>query len=299
MYHKANKNKILNILAVLCCATALFLGGCATTGTTAVSKGSEVDPFEDFNRSMFAFNDLLDEYVADPIVDVYNWITPRFVQTGIGNFFSNLKDINVVLNDMMQAKFLQSGEDTGRFLLNSTVGLGGLFDIASEVGLEKHEEDFDQTFAVWGIPQGPYLVLPILGPTTGRGITGGILDTAANPASYVGYPIQALSLLNERANADSSLKIVDEAALDPYIFTREAFLQTRKNLITDGKSSLTEDVLDTDISEAEDKNSKAKTNADVKGFKQASDNFSNAEKSFNGTARSLKAASDKLELLAK
>lgn len=297
MYHKAKKNKILTVLSVLCCASALVLSGCATTATTKANN--EVDPYEDFNRSMYSFNETLDEYVAEPIVDVYNWITPTFVQTGIGNFFSNLKDINVVINDMLQAKFLQSGEDTGRFLLNTTVGLAGLFDVATEVGLEKHEEDFDQTFAVWGIPQGPYLVLPVLGPTTGRGISGMVLDTAANPASYVGYPIQALSLLNERANAASSLKVVDEAALDPYVFTREAFLQMRKNLITDGKSNLTDDTLDTDDSKAADKNSKSSINIDPAGFKQASDKFSKAEKSFNATARSFKAASDKLEPLEK
>jgi phospholipid-binding lipoprotein MlaA len=243
MYDKA-KNKVLAILSVVCCSSVLFLSGCATTSTMKAS--SEVDPFEDLNRSVFTFNKVLDDYVADPIVDAYTWATPEFLQIGIGNFFNNLKDVNVVLNDVMQAKFEQSGEDTGRFLLNSTLGLGGLIDVASELGLVKHQEDFDQTFAVWGIPQGPYLVLPVLGPTTGRGIPGGVLDVAANPASYVGAPIQVLALLNERANADSSLKIVDEAALDPYVFTREAFLQVRKHLITDGKSDLTDDVLNTE-----------------------------------------------------
>lgn len=302
MYYKAKKNKVLNVLSVLCCSSVLFLSGCATTGSGAV-KSSEVDPFEDFNRDVFTFNKVLDEYIADPLVDAYDWVTPKFVQTGIGNFFSNLKDINVVLNDMMQAKFLQGGEDTGRFLMNTTLGLGGLFDVATEVGLVKHEEDFDQTFAVWGIPQGPYLVLPVLGPTTGRGVGGTILDTAANPASYVGYPIQALSLLNERANAESALKIVDEAALDPYVFTREAFLQSRKHLITDGKSDLTDDVLNIDEATEEDKISKKQANTslttDKKGFKQAANNLSNTEKSFNGTSQVFKAVSDKIELLTK
>jgi phospholipid-binding lipoprotein MlaA len=299
MYYTAKKNKVLKVCSVLCCSTVLFLTGCATTSTTATTgtvKSSEVDPYEDFNRNMFSFNKALDDYVADPIVDAYAWVTPSFVQTGIGNFFSNLKDVNVILNDMMQAKFLQSGEDLGRFLLNSSIGLGGLFDIATDAGLVKHEEDFDQTFATWGIPQGPYIVLPILGPTTGRGIPGGILDTAANPASYVGKPIQVLSLLNERANADSSLKIVDEAALDPYVFTREGFLQRRKFLITDGKSNLVEDTLDTD--EASDKN-KADLKLDKTEFKHAADGFSQTEKSFNSTSQILKAASEKLEKLPK
>lgn len=256
MYIKTNKNKVLKHSSVLCCSTVLLLAGCATTGTV---QTSETDPYEDFNRSVFSFNKLIDEYVADPVVQVYTLVTPRFVQTGIGNFFSNLKDINVVLNDLMQAKFLQSGEDTGRFLLNTTIGLGGFFDIASEVGLPKHDEDFDQTFAVWGIPQGPYLVLPFLGPTTGRGIGGGILDAAANPSTYVGAPIQLLNMLNARANADGSLKLIDEAALDPYVFTRESYLQFRKHLITDGKSELTDDVLNVDDVLLDDKNKKATT----------------------------------------
>jgi phospholipid-binding lipoprotein MlaA len=251
MYLKTNKNKVLKVSSVLCCAAFfLFAAGCATTSGL---QSSEIDPYEDFNRSVFGFNKLVDEYVAEPVVEAYTFITPRFVQTGVGNFFSNLKDINVVLNDIMQAKFLQSGEDTGRFLLNTTVGLGGFFDIASEIGLVKHEEDFDQTFAVWGIPQGPYLVLPFLGPTTGRGMAGGVLDAAANPSTYVGAPIQLINMLNARANADGSLKLIDEAALDPYVFTRESYLQFRKHLITDGQSAITDDLLESDTVEPETK----------------------------------------------
>ncbi len=307
MYYTAKKNKFLKVCSILCCSTALFLTGCATTGTTATSgtaKTSEVDPYEDFNRNMFSFNKALDDYVANPIVDAYSWVTPSFVQTGIGNFFSNLKDVNVVLNDLMQAKFMQGGEDFGRFLLNSSIGLGGLFDIATDAGLVKHEEDFDQTFATWGIPQGPYLVLPVLGPTTGRGIPGGILDVAANPASYVGKPIQMLALLNERANADSSIKIVDEAALDPYVFTREGFLQRRNHLITDGKSDLLEESLDTDETSDKKKvtvtlDSSNKKEPNKKEFKQAVDGFTETEKSFNATSQVLKAASEKLEKLPK
>lgn len=237
MYDRIKKNKLL----MMGCLSVLILGGCATTGA-GVSQISEIDPFEEFNRDVFVFNKQLDNYVTAPIVSAYTWVTPHFVQMGIGNFFSNLKDINVALNDIMQAKFEQGGADTGRFLLNTTVGLGGLFDVATDIGLEKHEEDFDQTFAVWGIPQGPYLVLPILGPTTGRGIGGTVLDTATNPATYVGYPIQVLSLVHERSNAEGVLKMVDDA-LDPYIFLREAFLQRRNYLIQDGKSDLAEDIL--------------------------------------------------------
>jgi phospholipid-binding lipoprotein MlaA len=241
MYPTFKNKSVLKIV----CLTLLLLSGCATTGTTG--KISEIDPYEDFNRSVFSFNKTFDDYVTSPIATAYDWITPSFVQTGIGNFFSNLKDINVVLNDVLQGKFEQSGEDFGRFLFNTTFGVAGLFDAASHIGLQKHEEDFDQTFATWGIPQGPYLVLPILGPTTGRGIGGTVLDTATNPASYIEAPIQFLDLLNQRVNADTALKTVYDA-LDPYIFLREAYLQKRKNLINDGKFDPEDDVLNLDDS---------------------------------------------------
>jgi len=240
-----------SLFAMIFISITLLLTGCASNevietevGVVEAEEGSEVDPYEGFNRTMFVFNDELDTYVAAPISDAYLWVTPQFVQTGVSNFFDNLKGINVVLNDMMQGKVSQGAEDTGRFAVNSTLGLLGLFDVATEFGLEKHDEDFAQTLAVWGVPQGPYLVLPVLGPATSRGIPGGIFDAAANPATYVGAPVQLLQMLNARANAEGALNFIDEAALDPYVFTREAFLQHRKHLITDGESEVTDDLLD-------------------------------------------------------
>lgn len=221
----------------------LALSGCASTGEKpAATQANPVDPYENFNRKVFAFNDKVDNYVAEPIANAYKWATPQFMQTGVSNFFTNLKNINVVLNDLMQAKFQQSAEDTGRFLINTTAGIGGLFDVAKHAGLEQNDEDFEQTLAVWGVPQGSYLVIPFLGPSTARGIPGSVFDTAANPATYVGLPIQLVSMLNTRANAEGALKFVDEAALDPYVFTRESFLQWRQNLATDGKSEATNDL---------------------------------------------------------
>ena len=205
---------------------------------------SETDPYEGFNRAMFSFNDHLDTYLAKPISDVYLWVTPGILKTGVSNFFGNLKDINVILNDHMQGKFEQGSEDAGRFLANSTFGLLGLFDVASDLGLQKHEEDFGQTLAVWGVPQGAYLVLPILGPTTSRGLPGGVVDMAANPSFYVGFmPVQLVSMLNTRANAEGALKFIDEAAIDPYVFTREAYLQNQQHLISDGNVTATVKVL--------------------------------------------------------
>jgi phospholipid-binding lipoprotein MlaA len=218
---------------------------------------------------MFKFNDHLDDFVAKPISDVYLWATPRIIKTGVTNFFSNLKDINVVLNDHMQGKFEQGSEDTGRLLANSTLGLLGFFDVASDLGLTKHEEDFGQTLAVWGVPQGAYLVLPLLGPTTTRGLPGGVVDAAANPTFYVGMPVQLVSMLNSRANAEGALKFIDEAAIDPYVFTREAYLQNQKHLISDGNITATvnvlplEDEIFNDADESDSKVAKSSSSAET------------------------------------
>ncbi|MDD1611865.1 MAG: VacJ family lipoprotein [Methylococcaceae bacterium] len=228
---------------VLC--TALVLNGCASTGEKAATAPSHpVDPYENINRKIFTFNDKVDNYVAEPVANAYKWVTPQFMQIGVSNFFSNLKNINVVLNDLLQAKFQQGAEDTGRFLINTTAGVGGLFDVAKHAGLEQNDEDFEQTLAVWGVPQGSYLVIPFLGPSTARGIPGSVFDAAANPANYVGFglPVQLVSMVNSRANAEGALKFIDEAALDPYVFTRESFLQWRQNLATDGKSEAANDL---------------------------------------------------------
>ena len=244
--YRDNRNPtIQQIISGMLIGAVISLGGCATTGVTNQQNvANKADPYENFNRKIFIFNDTVDDYVAKPISDAYKWITPQFAQTGVYNFFSNLKDINVVINDVLQAKFAQSAHDTGRFALNTTMGLGGFVDVASHVGLEHNEEDFEQTLAVWGVPQGSYLVIPFLGPSTIRGIPGAAFDTAANPASYVGLPVQLISLLNTRANAEGSLKFIDEASLDSYVFTRESFLQWRNNLATDGKSESSLDLDD-------------------------------------------------------
>ena len=237
--------KMQQLILGMLIGAAIFLNGCATTGVTDQQHVvNKADPYENFNRKMFGFNDTVDDYVAAPISDAYKWITPQFMQTGVTNFFSNLKNINVVINDVLQAKFAQSAHDTGRFALNTTLGLGGIVDVATHVGLEQNDEDFEQTLAVWGVPRGSYLVIPFLGPSTMRGIPGAAFDTAANPASYIGLPVQLISLLNTRANAEGSLKFIDEAALDPYVFTRESFLQWRNNLATDGKSETSLDLDD-------------------------------------------------------
>ncbi len=305
--HNGNRKvKKQHKLSGILFGVAVILSGCATTGVAEQSTvANKTDPYENFNRKMFVFNDGVDNYVAEPISNAYKWITPQFMQTGVFNFFNNLKNVNVVINDVLQAKFSQSAEDTGRFAINSTVGLGGLFDVAKHVGLEQNEEDFDQTLAVWGVPQGSYLVLPLLGPSTARGIPGAVFDTAANPASYVGMPVQLVSMLNSRASAEGALKFIDEAALDPYVFTRESFLQWRNNLATDGKTETSSDVdeLEDDASGGDKSTASSAValsmDAKTKEIGQASYSFSSVAQSFDNTAKSFEEAGSKLDKLKK
>jgi phospholipid-binding lipoprotein MlaA len=240
-------------LTFLVLSLVIGLGGCASTKDKSVDISKD-DPYENINRKIYGFNDKVDDYVAKPVTDAYKFVTPDFMETGVSNFFNNLKTINVVLNDVLQGKFEQGGRDTGRFLMNSTLGLAGVFDVAKSAGLDQNDEDFEQTLAVWGVPQGSYIVLPLLGPITTRGIPGAVFDSAANPTTYIGpfVPIQALSLVNARANAEGSLKFIDEAALDPYVFTRESFLQWRNHLATDGKGGASADTTDLDVDLLED-----------------------------------------------
>ncbi|CAD6873348.1 MlaA family lipoprotein [Methylomonas fluvii] len=213
---------------------SLLMSACASTEKRA---DATVDPYEGFNRSMYSFNMSLDKYLFKPVSDGYQFVTPDFLEVGVSNFFNNLKGINVVLNDVLQGKFQQGAADGGRFLANTTLGVAGLVDVASEFGLKNNVEDFGQTLAVWGVEEGAYLVLPIMGPTTVRDGGGLIVDKAANPSTYVpGTGI--LEGISERANAESALKFIDEAALDPYVFTRESFLQYRRHLINDGKTDI-------------------------------------------------------------
>lgn len=206
-------------------------------GESVVTEKAQVkerDPYEGFNRPMHGFNMTIDRWFLKPVANGYKDVTPVFVQTRVTNFFSNLKGINVVLNDFLQGKLNQGASDVGRFTTNSTLGLLGLFDVASDLGIEAHDEDFGQTLAVWGVGDGGYLVLPVLGPTTFRDGAGSVFDRVANPGSYV-PGVGIVEGINDRANAQGKLNFIDEAALDPYVFMRESYLQYRTNLVNDGK----------------------------------------------------------------
>ncbi|MGZ8188878.1 MAG: MlaA family lipoprotein, partial [Methylosarcina sp.] len=217
---------------------------------SASSEVNRVDPYEGFNRSMYGFNMGLDKYLFKPVSDGYKFITPDLVETGVSNFFNNLKGVNVVLNDVLQGKFQQGASDAGRFLANTTIGVAGLIDVASELGLQHNVEDFGQTLAVWGVQEGAYLVLSVMGPTTIRDGSALIVDKAANPGTYVPFT-GIIEGINDRAKAEGALNFINEAALDPYVFTRESFLQYRQHLINDGESH--DDVeLDAAIEESAD-----------------------------------------------
>lgn len=235
------------MIALVGCATvpegetqdpAIVWGSGTPSAPVAISHDPR-DPYENWNRSVQSFNDALDDHFMKPIAKVYQHITPEFVDKGVSNFFSNVEDIAVLLNDLLQLKFSQGGMDTGRFLLNSTAGLGGFVDVASMLDLPKHNEDFDQTLGAWGVPSGPYIVLPLVGPSTPRGVGGLVADTAANPFTYVGGAaissgIYGLRLGDTRADLLSATKILDEAAVDRYEFIRNSYFQQRNYLVYDG-----------------------------------------------------------------
>lgn len=221
----------------LALATAIlslvFLSGCATTG------GDSRDPFEGFNRSMYGFNQAVDEAVLKPVAQAYKNTLPEMVQTGVRNFFSNLGDIFISVNNLFQGKVIEAANDGMRFAVNTTIGGFGVLDWASEMGLEKHNEDFGQTFGRWGAADGPYIVWPLLGPSNVRDSVGQVLDIRVDPVANH-RPIAARNVMyatrtiGKRADLLDASRILEEAALDKYVFERDAYLQRRRNLIFDG-----------------------------------------------------------------
>ncbi len=223
-------------------ALASSLLGCASNQPQDVR-----DPWEGWNREVQGFNDNLDNYLMKPVAKGYQYVTPSFVDEGVTNFFSNVDDVAVIANDMLQFKLLQSGQDMGRLLVNTTVGLGGFVDVARHMELPKHNEDLDQTLGAWGIPSGPYLVLPFVGPSTPRGVVGMAGDTMSNPINWitpVAIPWGAgiTRTIDTRADLLSATRIMDEASVDRYEFMRNAYFQQRKYLIFDGNPPLDEDL---------------------------------------------------------
>ena len=210
------------------------LVGCATTG------GNPHDPLEGYNRAMFSFNEGVDNAIIKPVASGYKAVMPEIARTGVTNFFSNLRDVWIGVNNILQGKVGAGASDFGRFAINSTIGILGLFDIASNAGFEKHNEDFGQTLGRWGVGSGAYVMLPILGPSSVRdGLSLLAVDWHGDPLWYVSnIPTRSelivVRAVDSRANLLDASRLAEEAALDHYAYVRDAYLQRRRSLIYDG-----------------------------------------------------------------
>jgi phospholipid-binding lipoprotein MlaA len=220
---------------ILCALALLSLGGCAASPPT---KPDPRDPWERVNRATYAFNDRVDRAIAKPAARAYRKVVPRIARRGVSNFFANLEQPTVMVNDLLQGKWRPAGNDAARFLLNTTLGLGGLFDPASPAGLDRNDEDFGQTLGKWGVRSGPYLMLPFLGPATVRDGVGDVVDQLTEPDTYVKddkvlWSAKALGLLEQRERL-LDLEPALERTFDKYAFIRNAYLQRREYLVSDG-----------------------------------------------------------------
>ena len=226
--HRASK-----LALVLALAAGTLLGGCATSGNPR-------DPIEGFNRAIFDINDGLDKALIKPVAQGYEAALPAPVRRGVTNFFSNIDDVFIAVNNLLQGKLPEAISDVGRVAVNTTIGLLGVMDVATDFGLEKHDEDFGQTFGRWGVGDGPYLVLPLFGPSTVRDAFGRAIDVHVDPVNNLNNissrnVLVATRGLNDRSSLLSADKIVEEAALDRYAYMRDAYLQRRRYRIYDGE----------------------------------------------------------------
>ncbi|HZR68312.1 MAG TPA: VacJ family lipoprotein [Burkholderiales bacterium] len=223
------------ILARLAAVAALVsaVAGCASTG------GNAADPLEPLNRAMFGFNEKVDNAVLKPVAQGYRAVTPQMVRTGVTNFFSNLEDLWISANNLMQGKVEWGLGDLLRFTFNSSFGLLGVIDVASDMGLEKHNEDFGQTLGRWGVGSGAYLVLPLLGPSTVRDGAARVVDWQGDVVSNLSNvptrnTLYVTRVVSDRSNLFDATNLLDEAALDKYTFVRDSWLQRRRSLVYDG-----------------------------------------------------------------
>ena len=223
---------ITSIQLAAAVAVAIFLTGCASAPLDDPN-----DPLEPVNRAMFTFNRNADKYLLKPVAKGYQKITPVPVQRGVSNIFDNLNEPRTIANDLLQFKLAQAGSDTGRFLLNSTAGFAGVMDVASDAGMLRHSEDFGQTLGTLGVGEGWYLMIPFLGPSTNRDLLGRLVDTPLQIASYLSadssLPLKLFDVLDLRTKLLEGESLLDDA-LDPYVFVRTAYLQSRLTQVYDG-----------------------------------------------------------------
>ena len=227
-----SKRGEINLRVLLIVSLTLLFSGCASTQHV----DSERDPWQGFNRSMYSFNDGLDRAILKPAAKGYQAITPDFVEQGVRNFFSNLDDVSVAVNNLLQGKIGNAFSDVGRIVVNSTIGLLGLFDVASPMGLRKHDEDFGQTLGKWGAGSGPYLMLPFFGPRTVRSGVGYFVDTYTSIPYLIdnreaAWAFWTVEVVHYRATL---LEADDLISGDRYIFLRDAYLQSRQTFLNGG-----------------------------------------------------------------
>jgi phospholipid-binding lipoprotein MlaA len=214
--------------------TVVFLAGCASG-----PKADPRDPLEPLNRGIYQFNDAVDTAVIAPVATAYRNVTPSLVRRGIGNFFGNLQDAWSFVNNALQFKGQAAGESLTRFGVNTFIGMGGIFDVASEMGIERHTKDFGHTLGYWGVGPGPYVVLPLFGPSTLRDTMALPVDMQGDIASNIGHVptrnvVTTVRLVDKRARLLDATAMLDEIALDKYTFTRDAYLQRRRSAVYDG-----------------------------------------------------------------
>jgi phospholipid-binding lipoprotein MlaA len=231
------KNHFISIVRSILLILLLVITGCATTSNLSGDFNPD-DPYEKSNRKVFEFNNKIDKLFLRPVTDFYDKATPEFAQTSITNFFANLDDIRISINNLLQGNVVESMSDITRFFINSIFGLGGFFDVASEMGLEKHSEDFGQTLGRWGAKPGPYLMLPFLGPSTTRDAFTFVGDTALAPALSLDDNAARVGLISlDLINTYSAFTgIADIESKDQYAFLRDAYLERRKYEVNDGLS---------------------------------------------------------------
>ncbi len=222
-------------LAVVACSG--LSAGCATVPASATGPTS--DPFENWNRKVFAFNDAVDKAVLKPVAETYRDVVPSFVRTGINNVLGNIYDVWSTANHFLQGKFASGLEMGMRVLTNTVFGAAGVLDVATEAGLQRRSEDFGQTLGMWGVASGPFLVLPLLGSSTLRDTAGLVVDRQAGPSALANasadrYAVTAMELISTRANLLSAGNLVDSVALDRYSFLRDAYLSRRRDALYDG-----------------------------------------------------------------
>ncbi|HEY1997438.1 VacJ family lipoprotein [Paraburkholderia sp.] len=219
---------------------ALALAATMLAGCTTVQTPTKGDPLEGLNRTVFTFNDKVDQYALKPVAKGYVWITPQPVRDSVTNFFSNIGDVYIAANNLLQLKITDGVEDIMRIVINTVFGVGGLFDVATLANLPKHDNDLGLTLGHYGVPSGPYLVLPLFGPSTVRDAVGSIGAYYVNPLSYIhpdglSWALYGVNLINTRANLLNAGDVLEGAALDKYSFVRNAYLQRRNYLLSDGR----------------------------------------------------------------